>query len=344
MLNIWRLIFWHKIIKLSLRRHGKKYTGAQKRFLTDFTGTTVQQRDHSVEVVINFRMTGDPYQNDQGYQTVSSLLLPRNATRVISNAIPKDPSYPPGMKYKQTGILRSEEITVRPNLFWKRDVYELFPNSKRDYFEEELFAAWRRGAALSLPGISLQRTRLWEIFSILKNLKQFWHICFHNAETILNYLSSLPQLILSHGVSTQRVLSSAALLLFLFSSWQSASYVALPTYSSLLHSNKVKRNSCVVKEAVKKRIFYSQADRKRWPPLTLRSAFPMFFGFVLTPDNKHMCSETDFKQEKVIFLDNHLQEACPSVLSFARCRFVQGIICNHEKGMKNAFLRPITMR
>ena len=32
-------------------------------------------------------MTGDPYQNDQGYQTVSSLLLPRNATRVIKNAI-----------------------------------------------------------------------------------------------------------------------------------------------------------------------------------------------------------------------------------------------------------------
>jgi len=33
---------------------------------------------------------GDPYQNDQGYQT--------------------DPSYPPGMKCKRTGILRSEEI------------------------------------------------------------------------------------------------------------------------------------------------------------------------------------------------------------------------------------------
>jgi len=36
---------------------------------------------------------GDPYQNDQGYQT--------------------DPSYPPGMKCKRTGILRSEE--KRPN-------------------------------------------------------------------------------------------------------------------------------------------------------------------------------------------------------------------------------------
>ena len=62
-------------------------------------------------------MTGDPYQNDQGYQTVSSLLLPRNATRVITNVYPKDPSYPPGMKCKRTGILRSEEIAVRAFFF-----------------------------------------------------------------------------------------------------------------------------------------------------------------------------------------------------------------------------------
>ena len=128
--------------------------------------------------------------------------------------------------------------------FWKRFIYQLFPNSKRDYFEEELFAAWRRGAALSLPGFSLQRARWWEIFSILKKMKQFWHIPFHNAETILNHLSSLSQLFLVHGVSThtRQVSSSAALPLFLFSSWRSASYVALPTDSSLLHSNKVKRN------------------------------------------------------------------------------------------------------
>ena len=84
-----------------------------------FTGTTVQQRHHSVKVVINFSMTGDPYQNDQGYQTVSSLLLPRNATRVITNPNSKDPSYPSGMKCKRTGILRSEEIAVRPILFFK---------------------------------------------------------------------------------------------------------------------------------------------------------------------------------------------------------------------------------
>ena len=125
------------------------------------------------------------------------------------------------------------------HFFLRRDIYKLFSNSKRDYFEEELFAAWRRGAALSLPGFSLQRACWWEIFPILKKLKKFWH----NGETILNHLSSLSQLFLGHGVSThtRQVSSSAALPLFLFSSWRSASYVALPTDSSLLHSNKVKR-------------------------------------------------------------------------------------------------------
>ena len=103
--------------------------------------TIVKRENHfdesdSVKVVINFSMTGDPYQNDQGYQTVSSLLLPRNATRVITNAYPKDPSYPPGMKCKRTGILRSEEIAVRAIFFWRRDIYQLFPNSKRDYLNK----------------------------------------------------------------------------------------------------------------------------------------------------------------------------------------------------------------
>ena len=43
-------------------------------------------------------------------------------------------------------------------------------------------------------------------------------------------------------------------------------------------------------------------------------------------------------------LDDHLQKAGPSVWSFARRRSLRMIICNHEKGMKNAFSRPFPTR
>ena len=71
------------------------------------------------------------------------------------------------------------------------------------------------------------------------------------------------------------------------------------------------------------------------------------FGVLLILYYDCMCSETDFTQEKVNFhatsgilhfssycccpLDDHLQEPAP--------RFD-----NQEKGMKNAFLRPLTTR
>ena len=48
-------------------------------------------------------------------------------------------------------------------------------------------------------------------------------------------------------------------------------------------------------------IFYGQSDRKRWPPHThLTVSISWFFlGCVfLTPDNEHMCSETDFTQKR----------------------------------------------
>ena len=51
-----------------------------------------------------------------------------------------------------------------------------------------------------------------------------------------------------------------------------------------------------------------------------------------------------FYTRKGNFLDNHLQEAGPSIISFARGRSLRVIICDHEKGMKSAFLRPFTMR
>ena len=45
-------------------------------------------------------------------------------------------------------------------------------------------------------------------------------------------------------------------------------------------------------------------------------------------------SETDFTQEKK--MDDHLQEADPFGLSFARGQSLRMIMCNNEKGMKNA--------
>ena len=53
----------------------------------------------------------------------------------------------------------------------------------------------------------------------------------------------------------------------------------------------------------KKRIFYSQADRKRLPPHPLRSVFcENLFGVFFILDYDSMCSKTDFTQEKVNFL------------------------------------------
>ena len=45
-------------------------------------------------------------------------------------------------------------------------------------------------------------------------------------------------------------------------------------------------------------------------------------------------------REKCNFLDDHLQEASSSGLSFLRGWSLRIIICNHEKGMKNAFWDP----
>ena len=77
---------------------------------------------------------------------------------------------------------------------------------------------------------------------------------------------------------------------------------------------------------------------KKWI-LTVSVDPPCKIGFfaiflcVLTPDNEHMCSERDFTPGKRNFLDDHSQVAG-----------LRMIICKHEKGMKNAFLRPFTMR
>ena len=58
----------------------------------------------------------------------------------------------------------------------------------------------------------------------------------------------------------------------------------------------------------KKPIFYGQADRNRLTP-PLRSAFcEFFFGVLFILDYDSRCSETDFTQEKSIFMQ--LQE-CP---------------------------------
>ena len=55
-------------------------------------------------------------------------------------------------------------------------------------------------------------------------------------------------------------------------------------------------------EALKKRIFYGQADRKGFPPLPpYDQLFVNFFMCFFILDYDSMCSETDFSQEKVNF-------------------------------------------
>ena len=51
------------------------------------------------------------------------------------------------------------------------------------------------------------------------------------------------------------------------------------------------------------------------PPSSPRygQLFMIFFVVFLTPDNEHVCSEMDFTKEKDNFLDDHLQDAGPSI-------------------------------
>ena len=126
---------------------------------------------------------------------------------------------------------------------------------------------------------------------------------------------------------------------------------------------------CVREGVKKKRIFYSQADRNGCPsPPLYGQLYVIFFCVLLTLCYDYMCSETDFTQGTVNFHatteipdsspncccppDDHLQEAGPSGSSFARGWPLRIIICKrqdphfdkHKKGMRNAFLRPLTMR
>ena len=72
-------------------------------------------------------------------------------------------------------------------------------------------------------------------------------------------------------------------------------------------------------------IFYGQADREHWLD---------FFGVCLTLEYDYMCSETTFTQEKnAIFI----QLLNPQFLLL----LLRMIICNHKKGIKNAFLNTL---
>ena len=93
-------------------------------------------------------------------------------------------------------------------------------------------------------------------------------------------------------------------------------------------------------------IFYGQSDRKCWPPHThLTVSFSWFFWVVyFWPQIINICVLKHILHKKGNFLDDYLQGAGPSGLSFTRGRSLPMIICDHKKGMKNAFLRPFTMR
>ena len=81
-----------------------------------------------------------------------------------------------------------------------------------------------------------------------------------------------------------------------------------------------------------------------YPPTPYRQFFvKTFFGVFFILDYDSMCSETDYAQEKVNF--HVLESPIPPLTAAA----LQIIICrrhfdNQEKDMKNAFLRPLTMR
>ena len=57
----------------------------------------------------------------------------------------------------------------------------------------------------------------------------------------------------------------------------------------------------LLREGVKKRIFYGQADRKHSPPPYGQLFVKFFWGVFFILDYDSMCSETDFTQEKSHF-------------------------------------------
>ena len=81
------------------------------------------------------------------------------------------------------------------------------------------------------------------------------------------------------------------------------------------------------------------------PPL-FPSAFCDFFGVFLNLDYDYMCSETDFAQEKVNFhvLESPIPPLTAAALRMIICKRPAPHFDNHEKGIKNAFSRPFTMR
>ena len=78
-------------------------------------------------------------------------------------------------------------------------------------------------------------------------------------------------------------------------------------------------------------IFYGQSDRKRWPPHThLTVSFSWFFWVVyFWPQIMNICVLKQILHKKGNFLDDYLQEAGPSGLSFTRSRSLLMIICDH---------------
>ena len=89
-----------------------------------------------------------------------------------------------------------------------------------------------------------------------------------------------------------------------------------------------------LREAIKKRVFYGQADHKGWPPSPLYGHF--FQGVHLTFDYDDMYSEADFTPEiqymiywqgKRVRTNEQSEDPSKHIVS----------IGNHEKGMQNAF-------
>ena len=145
----------------------------------------------------------------------------------------------------------------------------------------------------------LLHTRWYLIWNLWKTLKRLYNTFFKNKMPLRKFLDCSKTYV--RGILFQRCIISAYFLL------------------------------CLLREGIKRRTFYGQADRKRLPPFPLlRSAFwdLWFYGFYT---------------RKFIFIQ--LKEF-PAPL-FCRCYSVtkRPVSGNRGiKGIKNAFLWPLTIR
>ena len=98
---------------------------------------------------------------------------------------------------------------------------------------------------------------------------------------------------------------------------------------------------------LQKKVFYGQADRKRWPPHPYSRLFVIFLVY-LWPYIMIICILKRILHEKksifIQLLESPIPPLTAAALRMIICKWPAPYFDNQEKGMKNAFLRPLTMR